>query len=124
MSNRLFQTIVHQMKDVVGRAIGVIDENGIVIASSELGKIGETRQGVCEELAYATESVVSGGYTYRPIGNWTKAEYIVFVEGEDSSADKTAMMLAVSLSNIKNLYDEKYLTIVFTKQKNQNYSLL
>ena len=29
MSNRLFQTIVHQMKDVVGRTIGVIDENGI-----------------------------------------------------------------------------------------------
>ena len=30
MSNRLFQTIIHQMKDVVGRTIGVIDENGII----------------------------------------------------------------------------------------------
>ena len=35
MSNRLFQTMIHQMRDVVGRTIGVIDENGIVIACSE-----------------------------------------------------------------------------------------
>ena len=28
MSNRLFQTVIHQMKDVLGRTIGVIDENG------------------------------------------------------------------------------------------------
>ena len=49
MSNRLFQTIVHQMKDVVGRAIGVIDENGIIIASSELTRIGESRQRIKED---------------------------------------------------------------------------
>ena len=30
MSNRLFQTVIHQMKDVLGRTIGVIDENGII----------------------------------------------------------------------------------------------
>ena len=44
MSNRLFQTVVHQMKDIVGRTIGVIDENGIIIASSDLNKIGELWQ--------------------------------------------------------------------------------
>ena len=32
MSNRLFQTIINQMKDVFNRALGVIDENGIIIA--------------------------------------------------------------------------------------------
>ena len=30
MSNRLFQTVIHQTKDVVGRTVGVIDENGII----------------------------------------------------------------------------------------------
>ena len=38
MSNRLFQTVIHQMKDIVGRTIGAIDENGIIIACSELRK--------------------------------------------------------------------------------------
>ena len=44
MSNRLFQTIIHQFKDVVGdRTIGVLDDNDVIIACSELGRIGETR---------------------------------------------------------------------------------
>ena len=58
MSNRLFQTLLHQMKDVVGRTIGVIDENGIVIACSELSKIGESKQRIREELSYAADAVV------------------------------------------------------------------
>ena len=43
MSNRLFQGIIHQMRDVVDRTIGVIDETGSVIACSDLGRIGEVR---------------------------------------------------------------------------------
>ena len=43
MSNRLFQSVIHQMKDAVDRTIGVIDETGVIIACSELVKIGEVR---------------------------------------------------------------------------------
>jgi len=108
MSNRLFQGIIHQMKDAVDRMIGVIDENGIIISCSELTKIGGARQGVREEIAYSSDVTVTGGFTYRPIGVGNKTEYIVFVEGEDRMADKLASVLAISLGNIKNLYDEKY----------------
>ena len=108
MSNRLFQSVIHQMKDAVDRVIGVVDENGVIIACSELVKIGEIRQGVRDELTYSNDLVVSGGYTYRAIGPAGKAEYIVFVEGEDKNAEKTSKLLAISLANIKNLYDEKY----------------
>ncbi len=108
MSNRLFQGIIHQMRDAVDRVIGVIDDNGVIIACSELVKIGEMRQGVRDELAYTSDAITSGGYTYKPIGTGSKWEYIVFIEGEDKYAEKIATILAVSLSNIKNLYDEKY----------------
>ena len=108
MSNRLFQGVIHQMKDAIDRIIGVIDENGVIISCSELVKIGEVRQGVRDELAYSAEGVVNGGYTYRPVSGGAKAEYIVFVEGEDKMAEKMCKLLAISLGNIKNLYDEKY----------------
>ena len=108
MSNRLFQGIIHQMKDAVDRVIGVVDENGVVISCSELGKIGESRVNVKDELAYTTEAVAKDGYTYRPLGSGANAEYIVFVEGEDKKAESTSMILSIALSNIKNLYDEKY----------------
>lgn len=108
MSNRLFQGLIHQMKDAVDRVIGVIDENGIVISCSELGKIGESRVSVRDELSYSNDFIQKDGYTYRTIGASAKPEYIVFVEGEDKKAESTSMLLAISLSNIKSLYDEKY----------------
>jgi carbohydrate diacid regulator len=108
MSNRLFQSIIHQMKDTLDRVIGVIDDNGAVISCSELQKIGEVRQGVRDELAYTSDFVCINGYTYHPIGSAARAEYIVFVEGEDKLAEKICGLLAISLGNIKNLYDEKY----------------
>ena len=108
MSNRLFQSVIHQMKDAVDRTIGVIDETGVIIACSELVKIGEVRQSIRDELAYTTDIVVSGGCTYRPLSGGAKREYIVFVEGEDTEADKISRLLCVALGNIKNLYDEKY----------------
>ena len=108
MANRLFQGIIHQMRDSIDRVIGVVDDNGVIIACSELVKIGEMRQGVRDELAYTADPITSGGYTYRPIGTGTKWEYIVFVEGEDKLAEKMSTVLSVTLSNIKNLYDEKY----------------
>ena len=108
MSSRLFQNIIHQMRDVVGRVIGVIDENGIIVASSEVGRIGESRQRIREELTYSSDSVVYDGYTYRYITPGNKTDSIVFVEGDDSHADKMAQILSVSLGNIKSLYDEKH----------------
>ena len=108
MSNRLYQTIIHQMKDVVGPNIGVIDENGIIIASSEFGKIGESRQRIREDLPYSSDSMVYEGYTYRFVNAAEKSDSIVFVEGDDTHAEKMCQLIAISLGNIKNLYDEKY----------------
>ena len=108
MSNRLFQGVIYQMKDAFDRIIGVIDENGVVISCSDLGKMGDIRQGVRDELSFSTEFMAIGGYTYRYMGTGQKSEYIVFVEGEDKMAEKMSKLLAVSLGNIKGLYDEKY----------------
>lgn len=108
MSNRLFQSMIHQMKDAIDRVIGVVDENGVIIACSELVRIGEVHAGIRDEVSYTGGAVASGGYTYRPMTGGPKTDYVVFVEGEDKMAEKMSKLLAISLGNIKNLYDEKY----------------
>ena len=108
MSNRLFQGVIYQMKDAFDRVIGVVDENGVVISCSDLSKMGAIRQGIYEELPFTAEAMSIGGYTYRYMGTGQKSEYVVFVEGEDKMAEKMSKLLAVSLGNIKSLYDEKY----------------
>ncbi len=108
MSNRLFQGVINQMHDVIDRVIGVVDETGTVVACSDLKKIGHVYEKAKEEMAFTTDKVVVEGYTYQHIGNGTKVEFMVFVEGGDKTAEKYAAMLSISLSNIKNLYDEKF----------------
>ena len=108
MSNRLFQTVMQQMKAAIDRTFGVIGEGEIVCACSDPSRIGELRGGVREELAFVSDFVIVEGVTYRYMNQGVKSGAIVFVEGDDESAEKASIMLAVSLSNIKNLYDEKY----------------
>ena len=113
--SKLFQSVIHQMRDAVDRTIGVLDENGVVVSCTELTMIGEARHGIREGLAYSPEVFVSGEYTYRAIGNSSKPDYIVFVEGTDKEAESLSMIISVSLSNIKSLYDEKYDRASFVK---------
>ena len=108
MSNRLFQGVIHQMRDAIDRTIGVIDETSVIIACSELGRIGEVNESVTAETLATAGTFVVNGYTYRSFGNRPRPEYAVFVAGNDDTAQKYAMLLAVALESIKQYYDEKY----------------
>lgn len=115
MPSRVFQGIIQQMKDAIDRVIGVMDENGVVISCSDTSKVGEVRQHASEELQYTLETVSTGGYTYRPINPGDENKYIAFVEGDDKYAEKMTKVLAVSLLNIKNVYDDKFDKATFIK---------
>ena len=108
MPNRLFQGVVHQMRESIDRVFGVIDESGAIVACSDPARIGESRVGVWDELAYVSGCTPLSGYTYHVITSGGKNECIAFVEGEDVFASRMVAVLAVSFANIKHLYDEKY----------------
>ncbi len=105
MSNRLFQGVIHQMKDSIDRTFGVIDESFTIIACSELGRIGETVESF--QLTN-NEVLVSGGNTYKDLGAAQGPAYTIFVEGDDIFAAKYVSVLAVAFANIKFYYDDKY----------------
>lgn len=108
MSNRLFQSVVHQMRDTIDCVIGVIDENASIIACSDLSKIGTTNEFVSLDLNDSHDIFVRDGFTYKPFGMHIKPDYAVFVEGTDEVAAKYASILSITLSSIKQYYDEKY----------------
>ena len=108
MSNRLFQGIIHEMRDAVDRTIGVIDESGAVISCSDLGRIGEVRTSNLVAIFSSSTPVASEGCYYQSFGTHMHPEYAVFVEGEDTAAQNYIGVLGVSLSSIKKYYDEKY----------------
>ncbi|MBP1544985.1 MAG: helix-turn-helix domain-containing protein [Oscillospiraceae bacterium] len=108
MSNRLFQGLIHQMRDTMDCVIGVVDSTATIIACSELTKIGTTNEFVSLDLSDSHDIFVRDGYTYKPFGSHIKPDYAVFVEGTDDNAAKYANIMSITLSSIKQYYDEKY----------------
>ena len=109
MSNRMFQGIVNQLNETVNKTIGVIDETSVVIACSDLSRIGEVVDGVSAEFYSDSSSLVINSETFYPIEGATgHAEFGIFVQGGDAEAEKLAHILAISFKNIKQYYDEKY----------------
>ena len=108
MSNKLFQSLVYQMREAVDRDIGIIDEKGTVVACSQLSRIGESHKDILDELSYSFDILKLDGYTYKPVGTHARIDYIVFVQGEDENAENTVNLLSISFSHIRTLYDEKY----------------
>ena len=107
MSNRLFQGIIHQMRDSIDRVIGVVDDTATVISCSDLTRIGETSEYLMLDMGENQDLFVRDGYTYKPFGSKSKPEFAVFVEGSDEMAARYCGILAVALSGIKQYYDEK-----------------
>ncbi len=108
MSNRFFQGVVYQLKESIDRTVGVLDENGIVVACSDLIKIGEKHDNVLSFINSTLDTVKDDGYTYKPIVQAPGFEYIAFVEGEDELSEKYISLIVIALANIKQYYDEKF----------------
>ena len=103
MSNRLFQGVIHQMRDAIDRTIGVMDETSVIIACSELGRIGEVNESVNAETMASTDTFVLNGYTYKSFGSRPKPEFAVFVSGTDVS--RVCMLIKITNKSDVSAYD-------------------
>ena len=108
MQNRIFQNTCNQLKKDIHRKLGVLDENGYVVASSDETKIGVRNEAASAYFELNSGEYLYGGYCYRKIETYNKAEYIVFCEGEDEIARGYCTLLATHFITVKQYYDEKY----------------
>ena len=108
MSNRFYQSVIIQMASAAGRVIGIIDENAIIVACSELAVIGQSRTGILEQYGGRDEAVCLGGFTYCFIGQGKRAECAIFTEGEGEEPARIAKMALVALSGMRQFHDERY----------------
>lgn len=108
MTNRIFQNLINQFAEPVGRTIGIINRSGTVVACSDAMKVGDVYEDAVEELLYGPDCVKANGKVLRAITGENGWEHIVFVSGEDETAEKFAHLLAISIANVKQYYDDKY----------------
>ena len=115
MSARVFQNIINQLKETVDKSILVLDDEGIVIASTDLTHIGEDFSDVIDNFDGEKVSFATNGYTYFALGSLIRPENVIVVEGEGKDASDICNVLSVSFASIKSLYGEKYDKISFIK---------
>lgn len=117
MSSRIFQNVIIQMKDAVDRTLGVVDEQGFVVASSELAMIGSRLDDFHIYDFDSSDSIVtSSSRTYCPLSTGGSGfDYATYVEGTDSLSRTVCAMAAVAFNEAKSNYEEKHNKAAFVK---------
>ena len=117
MSSRIFQSVVMQMRDAVHRPVGVLDEQGNVIACSDLSLMGVSLKSInASEHDKLNDVFTVEGKTCRSIPeNGRRSEYFAFVDGTDDLAASVCVVAAIALGEAKSNYDDKHDTAAFVK---------
>ena len=117
MSSRIFQNVIIQMKDAVDRTIGVVDEQGFVVASSELAIIGSRLDDFHAYDFDAAEKVLcTGSRSYSVLSaEGGKMDFAAFVEGTDQAARTICAVAAVAFNEARSNYEEKHNKAAFVK---------
>ncbi len=118
MSSRIFQNVIIQMKDAVDRPIGVVDEQGFVVAASELAMIGSRLDDFHSfDLEQAHGLPVSEeNRSFCALNSESgKMDFAAFVEGTDGVSRTVCAVAAVAFSEAKNNFEEKHNKAAFIK---------
>ena len=117
MSNRIFQSVIVQLKEATDRTIGVIDSDGNVVSCSDTALLGEKWADAALKVGGSFDAYVTFEQrTYKAIvGGSNYFEYAVFAEGEDAMARTLCGMTYVALNDAKTFYEEKHDRGTFVK---------
>ena len=117
MSSRVFQSVIVQMKEATDRCIGVVDEQGFVIACSELSMIGSHLDDLQAALADNPEQIFTSAVrTYKLLGvTGSRFDYAVFVAGHDAVARSVCILASVAMNEARTNYEEKHNKATFVK---------
>ena len=117
MSSRIFQGVIVQMKDATERCIGVVDEQGFVIACSELAAIGSRLEGFQAAVGSAPEPLFTAGErTFKILsGSSARFEYAVFVDGTDPIARSLCILASIAMNEASTNFEEKHNKAAFVK---------
>lgn len=117
MSSRVFQSVIIQMKDATDRCIGVTDDQGFVIACSELAMVGSHLDDLFPAMGEEREHMFSSNVrTYKLLGTvGSRFDYVVFVSGHDEAARSICILAHVAMSEARINYEEKHNKATFVK---------
>lgn len=115
MLSRMFQSVISQMAENLHTSFGVFDDEGTILACSDLKRQSSFHPAVNTVDWDSEELQVIDGETVLVAGRKKQGEFCIFIEGTDEATANYARLIRVSLLNIYRYYDEKYDKTEFVK---------
>ena len=117
MPSRIFQNVIIQMKDSLDRTLGVVDDQGYVIASSELAAIGSRLEDFrLSQFDPETHELITANHVYVMLSSESgPLGYAAYVDGSDSVAKTVCSISAVAFDEALCNYEEKHNRAAFIK---------
>ena len=116
LSIRTFQNIIFQMKEATGRALGVIDTDGTVVACGDMMSIGVIHDlSLVDRETFGDMPVCLLGRTYAKLAKRDDDEYFVFSQGDDEIAKTVCVMAAIAINEAGSHSDENHDKCAFIK---------
>jgi carbohydrate diacid regulator len=108
LSKKLFQSMIQQIREIIDSEVGVMDDEGFIVACSDENKIGQIYPFAHEILEYRDVFLIKDGYSFHKIVIKGKLEYVVFIGSNSKESVKYLSLISLNISNIKSSYDEKF----------------
>lgn len=105
---KIFQNLIYQFKEIIDCEMGIIDENSLILASSNGKNVGELHPAAAEVLKSRQSRVVSDDTSFQKIYNKNKLDYLVYIKCTGEEAFNYLSLMAINISNIKFYFDEKF----------------
>jgi carbohydrate diacid regulator len=102
------------MQSVIDKEFGIIGNDGVIVASSNITKEGLEKEDF-PGFENNEEIVMYNGYTYKSISSRKKNEFFVYIEGEDAISQKECKIITISLTNVIQFHNEKFDKNTFIK---------
>ena len=117
MSSKIFQNVILQLKSSIDRTIGIVDDQGFVVACSELTLISSRLEDFrMVNLTAPGTPAFSDSRTFCALNyDNAKLSYAAFVSGTDAVSQALCPAIAVAFNEAKANYDEKHNKAAFIK---------
>jgi len=104
------------MKEATNRPVGVVDPEGIIVASSDLSLIGTSIGSIAYIMDESDDiTTIHAGKTFKSLGTGSVGDYTVFAAGEDDFSKTLCIMASIAISEAGIYFEENHDKRTFVK---------
>lgn len=105
---KLFQNLIHQIKEIISQEFGIMDDTGLILACSNEGRIGQNEPLALKAIESKEQFITIEGMAFQKVFVKNKLEFITFMKSAGDESERLLSLISVNVTNIKTYFEEKF----------------